>query len=150
MTLHRIEVSRMPGSGKLKITGTSDRPMRESIFTAFDYIRSRRKELGIEKDLASYDFHVQVVDLMASKEGSEAGVAFFVALYSILKEMPVQPGLVVLGEMTIQGNVIPLRSLTEPLQVIMDNGPKNFSDLYLDKAGGSPYNGEKDFEGTAT
>lgn len=124
VALHRIEVSRMPGNGKLKITGTNDRPMRESISTAFDYIRARRKELGIEKDLASYDFHVQVVDLMASKEGSEAGVAFFVALYSLLKEIPVQPGLVVLGEMTIQGNVIPLRSLTEPLQVIMDNGAR--------------------------
>ena len=124
IALHRIEVSRMAGSGKLKITGLLDRPMKDSIVTAFDYIRSRKRELGIEKDIESYDFHVQVVDLMSAKEGSEAGVAFFVALYSLLKGTPVQPGLVILGEMTIHGNILPVRSLAEPLQVAMDNGAR--------------------------
>lgn len=124
VALHRIEISRMAGSGKIKITGTTDRPMKESITTAFDYIRANQRTLGIEKDLASYDFHVQVVDLMASKEGSGAGVAFFVALYSALKEKSVQPGLVVLGEMSIHGNIRPLRSLVEALQTVMENGAK--------------------------
>lgn len=91
-----------------------------------DQVRAavRRNQLGIEKDLESYDLHVQVVDLMAGKEGSEAGVAFFVALYSLLKERPVQAGLVVLGEMTIQGNILPIRALLEPLRVAMDNGAR--------------------------
>jgi len=124
VALHRIELGRMAGSGKLRVTGSPDRPMKDSIITAFDYIRSRKRDLGIERDVDSYDFHVQVVDLMASKEGSEAGVAFFVALYSLLKDKPVLPGLVILGEMTIQGNVVPVRSLAEPLQVAMDNGAR--------------------------
>jgi ATP-dependent Lon protease len=98
--------------------------MKESIITAFDYIKANKTRLGIERDIDSYDFHVQIVDLMQSKGGSQAGVAFFVALYSLLQEKAVQPGLVVLGEMTIQGNILPLRSLTEPLQMIMDNGAK--------------------------
>ncbi|MBC7250398.1 MAG: protease Lon-related BREX system protein BrxL [Anaerolineae bacterium] len=124
VALHRIEVSRMSGSGKLRITGSPDRAMKESIVTAFDYIRANKTRLGIERDVDSYDFHVQIVDLMRSKEGSQGGVAFFVALYSLLREKPVQAGLVVLGEMTIQGNILPVRSLVEPLQVIMDNGAK--------------------------
>lgn len=124
VALHRIEISRMSGAGKLRITGNPDRSMRDSIITAFDYIKANKIRLGVERDLNSYDFHVQIVDLMQSKEGSQAGVAFFVALYSILQEKPVQPGLVVLGEMTIQGNILPIRSLVEPLQVIMDNGAK--------------------------
>jgi ATP-dependent Lon protease len=85
--------------------------------------------LGIKRDLDSYDFHVQTVDLrspasagMHSKDGSQGGVAFFVALYSLLREKPVQAGLAILGEMTIQGNILPVRSLVEPLQVIMGNG----------------------------
>jgi ATP-dependent Lon protease len=61
---------------------------------------------------------------MSTREGSEAGVAFFIALYSLLKEQPVQAGLVVLGEMTIHGNVLPVKSLTEPLQMVMDNGAR--------------------------
>lgn len=131
VALHRIEISRMSGSGRLRVTGNPDRAMKESIVTAFDYIKANKLRLGIERDVDSYDFHVQIVDLrspasagMQSKEGSQGGVAFFVALYSLLREKPVQAGLVVLGEMTIQGNVLPVRSLLEPLQVIMDNGAR--------------------------
>ena len=78
VALHRIEVSRMAASGKLRITGSPDRAMKESIVTAFDYIRANKLRLGIERDLDSYDYHVQIVDLMQSKEGSQGGVAFFV------------------------------------------------------------------------
>ena len=73
VALHRIEVSRMSGSGKLRITGNPDRSMKQSIDTAYDYIRSRKTQLGIEKDIESYDFHVQIIDLMSPKEGSQAG-----------------------------------------------------------------------------
>jgi ATP-dependent Lon protease len=124
VALHRIEVSRMGGAGKLRITGNPDRAMKESILTAFDYIKANKLRLGIERDLDNYDYHVQIVDLMQSKEGSQGGVAFFVSLYSLLRDKPAQAGLVILGEMTIQGNILPVRSLVEPLQVIMDNGAK--------------------------
>lgn len=124
VALHRIEVSRMSGSGKLRITGSPDRSMKESIITAFDFVRANRSRLGIERDIDSYDFHVQIVDLMQAKEGSQAGAAFFVSLYSLLRDKPTLAGLVVLGEMTIQGNILPVRSLIEPLQVIVDNGAK--------------------------
>lgn len=124
VALHRVEISRMSGAGKLRITGNPDRAMKESILTAFDFIKANKLRLGIERDLDSYDYHVQIVDLMQSKEGSQGGVAFFVALYSLLRDKPVQAGLVILGEMTIQGNILPVRSLVEPLQVIMDNGAK--------------------------
>ena len=124
VAMHRVEINRMSGSGKLRVTGSPDRPMKDSIITAFDYIKANKTHLGIERDIDSYDFHVQIVDLMQSKGGSQAGVAFFVALYSLLQDKPVQSSLVVLGEMTIQGNIMPLRTLTEPLQLIMDNGAK--------------------------
>jgi len=124
VAIHRVEVSKFSGSGKLRITGSPGKAMRDSIQTAFDYVKARAKELGIEQDLRSYDFHVQVVDLTAAKEGAEAGVAFFVALYSLLRNQPVQAGLVVLGQMTIHGNILPLHSVVEPLQAVMDNGAK--------------------------
>ena len=124
VALHRVEINRMSGSGKLRVTGSPDRPMKESILTAFDYIKANKTRLGIERDIDSYDFHVQIVDLMQSKGGSQAGVAFFVALYSLLQDKSAQAGLVVLGEMTIQGNILPLRTVVEPLQMIMDNGAR--------------------------
>ena len=51
-------------------------------------------------------------------------IAFFVACYSAMRRAPVSPAPLVLGDMTVQGNIKPLRSLTEPLQVARDNGAK--------------------------
>ena len=46
------------------------------------------------------------------------------AAYSVLRKAPPQPGLLVLGDTSVQGNVKAVRCLTEPLQVAMDNGAK--------------------------
>ncbi|MER3452663.1 MAG: hypothetical protein C4344_03020 [Acidimicrobiia bacterium] len=73
VAIHRIEVSGFPGSGKLRITGSSGRAMRDSIQTAFDFVKSRAHELGIDSNLRSCDFHVQMVDLTAAKGGPKPG-----------------------------------------------------------------------------
>ena len=52
------------------------------------------------------------------------GMAFFVACCSALRKTPVSPALLILGDMSVQGNIKPLRSLIEPLQVAKDNGAK--------------------------
>lgn len=124
VAMHRVEVTRIPGGGKLKIAGSPDKAMRDSITTTFDYLRGRKREFGLEREFDPYDFHVQVVDLMGSRDGSAVGMAFFVAVYSLLKAKPVLPGLVVLGQVTIQGHILGVRSLAEALQAIMDNGAK--------------------------
>jgi len=125
VALHRIEVSKIAGGGgKLRITGSPDGATKASLGTAFDYMRARRRELGIDRELDACDYHVQAVGLTGSGQRAQAGIAFFVALYSALKERGARPALVVLGDLTIQGNVLPVRSLAEPLQVAMDNGAK--------------------------
>ena len=70
------------------------------------------------------DLHVEVIDLLANRVEGELGVAFFVAGYSAIRKAPVSPALLVLGDMSVQGNIKALRSLTEPLQVAKDNGAK--------------------------
>ncbi len=76
------------------------------------------------RDLDVSDIHVEVIDLLANRVEAELGVAFFVACYSALRKTPVSPALLILGDMSVQGNIKPLRSLTEPLQVAKDNGAK--------------------------
>ncbi len=125
VALHRIEVSKIAnGTGKLRTTGLPDSATKMAITTAYDYMRARSRELGIENELHRYDYHVQAVDLTGSGQSARAGVAFFVAMYSAIKERPPCAALIVLGDLTIQGNILPMRSLTEPLQVAMDNGAK--------------------------
>jgi ATP-dependent Lon protease len=54
----------------------------------------------------------------------EAGIALVAAVYSAIKRLPVQAGLVILGDLSIQGTIKPMRSLAEPLQVAMDSGAR--------------------------
>jgi ATP-dependent Lon protease len=122
--LYRMEVSVSNGTGKLKIAGGISGAMKESVQRAFGYVQSKRSELGIAHDLDTSDLHVEAMDLLGNRVEAEVGVAFFVALYSAFKKAPVIPALLVLGDMSVQGNIKPLRSLTEPLQVAKDNGAK--------------------------
>jgi ATP-dependent Lon protease len=122
--LYRLEVSVSTGTGKLKTAGGLAGAMKESVQRAFSFVQSKKGELGIARELDNSDLHVEVIDLLGNHVEAEVGVAFFVAAYSALRKAPVSPGLLVLGDMSVQGNIKPLRSLVEPLQVAMDNGAK--------------------------
>ncbi len=120
--LYRIEVSLSSGSGKLKAAGGIAGTTKESINRAFSYLLANKTAFGVGREVDTQDFHVEVIDLLGNKVAAEIGVAFFIAAYSMLRKAPPLPALLVLGDMSIQGNIKPIRSLVEPLQVAMDNG----------------------------
>jgi ATP-dependent Lon protease len=117
-------VSVASGSGKLRTAGGISGAIRDSVKRAFSYLQSRKTDLGIGRDLDVSDLHVEVIDLLGNRVEAELGGAFFVASYSALRKAPVTPALLVLGDMSVQGNIKSLRSLTEPLQMAKDNGAK--------------------------
>jgi ATP-dependent Lon protease len=98
--------------------------MRESIKRAFAYMMGQKVRIGVGQQVDTTDFHVEAIDLLSNHVPCEAGIAFVVALYSALKRLPVRAGAVILGDLSIQGNIKPMRSLAEPLQVAMDNGAR--------------------------
>jgi len=122
--LYRIEVSISAGTGKLKAAGGLSGSIKESISRAFSYLTSQKNAFSIAREFDTSDFHVETIDLLGNKVEAEVGVAFLVAAFSVLRKTSTQAGLLVLGDMSIQGNIKPVRSLVEPLQVAMDNGAK--------------------------
>ena len=122
--LYRLEVGTSPGTGKLKIAGGVEGPMRESINRAFAYLMGQKVKMGIGQQVDTTDFHVEAIDLLSNQVACEAGIALVVAICSALKRLPVQAGLVILGDLSIQGKIKAMRSLAEPLQVAMDNGAR--------------------------
>jgi ATP-dependent Lon protease len=122
--LYRIEVGCAPGTGKLKIAGGIEGTMRESINRAFAYLQSQKGKMGIAQHVDTTDFHVEAIDLLANRVACEAGIALVVAIYSAIKRHSVQPGLMILGDLSIQGNIKAVKSLSEPLQIGMDNGAR--------------------------
>jgi ATP-dependent Lon protease len=122
--LYRVEVSVSAGTGKLRLAGGVAGAMKESIQRGFSVIQAKKTDLGVARDLDVSDIHVEVIDLLANRVEAEVGVAFLVACYSAIKKAPLSPALLILGDMSVQGNIKPVRSLAEPLQIAKDNGAK--------------------------
>ncbi len=119
--MYRLEIATSSGSGKLKLAGGVSGAMKESINRTFSYLLANKEAFGVAREVDTFDFHAEVLDLFSNKVEAELGVAFFLAAYSVSP----QPRLLVLGDMSVQGNVKTVQSLTEPLQVVMDNGAKH-------------------------
>ena len=122
--LFRLEVGSAPGTGKLKMAGGIDSITKESIQRAFAYLNGHKVNMGIAQAFETTDFHVEAINLLNNHVSCDAGIGLVVAIYSALMRQPVQPGLVVLGDLSIQGNIKAVRSLAEPLQLGMDNGAR--------------------------
>jgi len=122
--LYRIEVGCAPGTGKLRITGGIEGTMKESIQRAFAYIQGHKVEMGIGHAVDTTDFNVEAIDLLGNHVPCEAGIALVVAIYSALKKHSPLAALVIMGDLSIQGNIKAMRSLAEPLQIAMDNGAR--------------------------
>ena len=122
--LYRLEVGCSPGTGKLKIAGGVDGLMKESLQRAFAYLQSQKAKMGIGQQFDTTDFHFEAIDLLSNHVLCEAGIAVVVAVYSAIKRQSVLAGLMILGDLSIQGNIKAVRTLAEPLQVGMDNGAR--------------------------
>lgn len=122
--LYRIEVGTAAGTGKLKHAGGANSSMKEAINRAFGFLQGNKVALGIASAFDTTDFHVEAIDLLANRISCDAGMAVLVAIISALKRTPVQAGMVILGDLSIQGNIKPVTSLAEPLQVAMENGAR--------------------------
>lgn len=122
--LYRLELGCAPGTGKLKIAGGLDNTMKESVQRAFAFIQGHKVEMGIAHDFMTTDFHVEAVDLLSNRIPCQAGMALVVAIYSALKKQGAIPALLILGDLSIQGNLKPVTSLAEPLQIGMENGAR--------------------------
>jgi ATP-dependent Lon protease len=122
--LYRLEVGCSPGTGKLKMAGGIDGTMRESIQRAFAYIQGHKVAMGIAQSFDSTDFHVEAIDLLTNRIICDSGIGLVVAIYSALKRHSALPALLILGDLSIQGNIKAVRSLAEPLRMGMDNGAR--------------------------
>lgn len=120
--LFRIEVSVAPGTGKLKTPSSMARPMKESLTRAFAYLQSVKERAGLMQLLATKDLNVEAVDLSGGAIDGGAGVGFYVAMISALQGRRMQAGTVVLGDLTVQGNIKGPTSIVEVLQVVLENG----------------------------
>ncbi|MEN6560146.1 MAG: S16 family serine protease [Acidobacteriota bacterium] len=113
--IFRNEVGTSSGSGKLKTARGVEGSIRECLSRAYGFLQWHFVQLGLGAAFNSTDLHVEVIDLLGNRIACEAGLAIFVAMVSALRKGPALAGLVVLGDLSIQGNNKPVTALAEPL-----------------------------------
>ncbi len=111
-----VEASRVPGSGKLILTGQLGDVMKESAQAALSLIKSRAGSLGLAEDIfEKSDIHIHVPAGAIPKDGPSAGVAMFIALVSLLTGKTVNTDAAMTGEISLRGLVLPVGGIKEKM-----------------------------------
>ncbi|QYC11260.1 endopeptidase La [Brevundimonas nasdae] len=120
-----IEAIKMPGRGRMTVTGNLKEVMKESISAAASYVRARSLAFGVKPPVfEKTDIHVHVPDGATPKDGPSAGVAMTVAMVSVLTGIPIRKDIAMTGEITLRGRVTAIGGLKEKLLAALRSGVK--------------------------
>jgi ATP-dependent Lon protease len=120
-----IEAVKMPGKGRMTVTGNLKEVMKESISAAASYVRARSTTFGLKPPMfEKTDVHVHVPEGATPKDGPSAGVAMAVAMVSVLTGTPIRKEVAMTGEITLRGRVLAIGGLKEKLLAALRSGVK--------------------------
>jgi ATP-dependent Lon protease len=123
--LYRLETQMTAGNGALQTSGLgSNTAAREAIKVGFDYFKANAAHVSASAKPGDHNYHVHVVELHNTGPTTAMTLTAFVALCSGILSKPVQSQLVILGSMSLGGNIVPVKNLAESLQVAFDAGAK--------------------------
>lgn len=109
-----IEATRMPGAGKLTLTGSLGDVMKESAQAALSYLRSQATALGLpEIQIDKQEIHIHVPAGATPKDGPSAGLTIAAALASLFSQRPISPYIAMTGEISLRGRVLPVGGIKE-------------------------------------
>ena len=120
-----VESSRVPGSGKLILTGQLGDVMKESAQAAVTLVKAQAESLGIDPQLLERsDLHVHVPAGAVPKDGPSAGVAIYSSLVSLLTQRTVRKEVAMTGEISLRGLVLPVGGIKEKTVAAARSGIK--------------------------
>jgi ATP-dependent Lon protease len=120
-----IEATRIPGSGRLILTGQLGDVMKESAQAALSIVKNRAAALGIDASrFEKSDIHIHVPAGATPKDGPSAGVAMFMALTSLMTDRTIRSDTAMTGEISLRGLVLPVGGIKEKVVAAHSAGIK--------------------------
>ncbi len=120
-----IEATRMPGSGRLTLTGSLGDVMKESAQTALSYLRSQASALNLKfSEFDKVDVHVHVPAGATPKDGPSAGATIVVALASLFAQRLVRSDVAMTGEISLRGRILRVGGIKEKVLAAARSGLK--------------------------
>ncbi|VWL85314.1 endopeptidase La [Oceanivirga miroungae] len=104
-----VEGVKMPGSGKLQLTGKLGEVMQESAKVAYSYVRSIVKN-DFTKDT---DVHLHFPEGATPKDGPSAGITITTTILSVIENKKVRQDIAMTGEITLVGDVLAVGGIKE-------------------------------------
>jgi ATP-dependent Lon protease len=123
--LYRLETQITAGTGKFAVSGIgSSSSAREALKVGFDFFRANIARISGSAKASAHDYHVHLVELQKGGATTSITLAGFVAACSGILQKPLQGQLVVLGDMSLGGNIKPVENLAGCMQLAFDSGAK--------------------------
>lgn len=120
----KIETNVITGGGTYQITGRPSAEAKETIKNVYNYVKSNSGNMGIANIIEENTFATQLIDENASGGNTEIGSAFYLSMISVFLKKPLKSKTVILGSMTVNGNLIKTANLYEKLEYIVEQGAK--------------------------
>ena len=157
-----IETTKFPGYGNITLTGQLGDVMKESVSTALSWVKANAirlnlvphtskdplkviskgqdedpRQVQVRKLMKQFDLHVHFPAAAIPKDGPSAGVTITVALVSLFSGCKVKQGYAMTGEISLQGQILPVGGIKEKVMAAHRN---NITNILL------PKKNEQDFE----
>ncbi len=111
-----IEASKMPGTGKVVLTGNMRNVMQESAAAAVSYVRSHAAKLHLDPEwIKDIDLHLHAPQHGVPKDGPGTGVAMYAAVASLMLDFPLRADVAMMGEISLRGRVLRVEDLIQKL-----------------------------------
>lgn len=120
----KIETNVITGGGTYQITGRPSAEAKETIKNVYNYVKSNSGNMGIASIIEENTFATQLIDENASGGNTEIGSAFYLSMISVFLKKPLKSKTVILGSMTVNGNLVKTTNLYEKLEYIVEQGAK--------------------------
>lgn len=111
-----VESVLTPGKGKISLTGNLGDVMKESATIAYEWVKSRHEELGIDPEMfKENDINIHVPEGAIPKDGPSAGITMVTSIVSTFTGRKVKEKIAMTGETTLRGRVMPVGGIKEKI-----------------------------------